>query len=162
MASRHPIHVTLRVLSHVWNLRSTRCFSAISAAFLGVHGRVGFRIVHFSVQGNHIHSIVEAQDARALSQGMQELTIRIAKQLNRVMDRRGSVFADRYHAHVLRTPAEVARAIQYVLRNFAVHAQRRGEIVREDWIDPCSSAAASALVNEPATWLLREGCRRAA
>jgi putative transposase len=55
VVSRHPVHVTLRVLPHVWNLRSRRCFSAISAAFVDVCERADFRLIHFSVQGNHIH-----------------------------------------------------------------------------------------------------------
>ena len=105
LASRHPVHVTLRVLAHVWNLRSRRCFTAISAAFAGIRDRADFRLVHFSVQGNHIHLIIETQDERALSRGMQALMIRIAKQLNRIMKRRGTVFGDRYHSHMLRTPS---------------------------------------------------------
>src|SRR5215470_8722593 len=104
LAARHPAHVTLRVLPHVWNLRSRRCFRAIAAAFSGVRGRTEFRLIEFSVQGNHLHLIVEAADARSLSRGLQALTIRLAKGLNRVMDHRGAVFADRYHAHVLRSP----------------------------------------------------------
>jgi hypothetical protein len=75
--------------------------------------------------------------------------------------------ADRYHAHVLRTPVEVRNAIRYVLGNFASHAARRGERAPAGWVDPFSSAAGNApreaqgsLFVEPAvvearTWLLR-------
>src|SRR5262245_5616123 len=56
------VHVTLRVRDHVWNLRSRRCFSAIERAFVAAKGRFGMRIVHFSVQGNHIHLLIEAPD----------------------------------------------------------------------------------------------------
>jgi putative transposase len=149
----------------VWNLRSRRCFSAISAGFVGVRERADFRLIHFSVQGNHIHLTVESADAVALSRGMQALTIRVAKQLNRLMNRRGAVFADRYHAHVLRSPAEVARALRYVLTNFAVHASRRGEAINDNWVDSYCSASRRAdrppLVRDPATWLLREGWKLA-
>ncbi len=169
LASRHPVHVTLRVLPHVWNLRSRRCFSAIAAAFAGARLRNGFRLIHFSVQGNHLHLVVEAADARSLSRGVQALSIRIAKRLNRVMGRRGPVFADRYHAHVLRTPSEVAWALDYVLGNFAVHARRRGDSSADAELDPyCSEsvevrlAARPPLVCEPTTWLLCVGWRRAA
>jgi len=55
--------------------------------------RFGFRLVHFSVQGNHIHLVVEAQDERSLASGLQGLGVRIAKALNRVMGRKGTVFA---------------------------------------------------------------------
>ena len=31
----------------------------------------GVRIIHYSIQGNHLHLIVEAEDPRALSRAMQ-------------------------------------------------------------------------------------------
>src|SRR3989442_11957483 len=46
------------------------------------------------------------------------LTIRIARAINRAVGRRGKVFADRYHAHILSTRREVANALRYVLENF--------------------------------------------
>src|SRR5712691_4924839 len=50
--SRHPVHATWRVLPHVWNLRSRRCFSRIAQSFSLGRDRFGFRLVHFSVQGD--------------------------------------------------------------------------------------------------------------
>ena len=50
--------------------------------------RHGLRVIEFTVLGNHLHLLVEADDDLALSRGMQGLCIRIAKALNRVMDDR--------------------------------------------------------------------------
>ena len=123
------------------------------------------RLVHFSVQGNHIHLLIEATDNRGLARGMQGLSIRIAKALNRLMRRHGSVFEDHYHSRVLRTPTEAARALAYVLGNFAHHAQTWGEAVPEDEADRFSSVASNRLepspVCESRTWLLSVGWRRA-
>jgi hypothetical protein len=128
----------------------------------------GFRVVHFSILGNHLHLIVEADGTRAFALGVRALSIRIARGLNAMMGRKGPVFADRYHARVLRTPAEVRNAVRYVLGNFESHAERRGEPrSTKGWVDPFSSAAGTApllerqmeLFVEPATtparsWLL--------
>jgi putative transposase len=164
LSRHHPVHVTWRMLPHVWNLRSGRSFRQLRAAFAGGCARGGFRLVHFSVQGNHIHLVVEAVDEVALSRGLQGLAVRIARRLNRMMGRIGKVFADRYHAHVLRSPAEVARAVAYVLGNFVVHALRRGEQVMAAAPDEYSSARRTEtgppLVAPPETWLLRVGWRR--
>ena len=156
-----PVHVTLRVRRDVWNLRSRRCFRALHRAFVHADARLGLRLCHFSVQGNHLHFLVEAEDARALSRGMQGLTIRMAKALNRVMQRRGAVFADRFHAHLLRTPTEVRHALSYVLRNHAVHAERAGRSTTAA-VDVYTSAgylaiefALAAAIAAPRTWLLR-------
>jgi putative transposase len=153
------------MMPHVWNLRSRRCFRLLSEAFAAGCDRLGFRLVHFSVQGNHLHLVVEAPDATRLARGLQGLSVRIARRLNRLMRRTGKVFADRYHAHILRTPAEVARAVAYVLGNFSVHAMRRGERLVTSHIDECSSAAVRVtgppLTARPQTWLLCVGWERA-
>jgi REP element-mobilizing transposase RayT len=159
-AARAPVHVTLRAREHVWNLRSVRCYRILAAALRGVGSRADFRVVHFSVQGNHLHLIVEATSAAALSSGVRALSIRLAKGLNALMGRRGALFADRYHARSLRTPAEVRNAVDYVLGNFASHAQRRAEPVARTFVDRFSSGARVAPdgdappVRAPETWLL--------
>jgi putative transposase len=153
-----PAHVTLRMKPHVWNLRSRRCYSRIRAAFENARGRFGARLVEYSVQGNHLHLIIEADDSAALSRGMQGLTIRIAKALNALMGRAGTVFDDHYFARLLKTPTELVRAIRYVLDNAARHFGEAGA-------DPFSSAALAkdaAEVAAPVGWLLRIGLRRAA
>ena len=144
LAPRFPVHVTWRMEKRVWNLRTRRCFSVMQRAMYAGAAKFGFRLVHYSVMGNHVHLIVEANDRRALWRGMQGLGVRIAKALNRVMRRSGRVIGDRYHAHVLRTPAEVKRARNYLLTNARHHF---GHTTR----DPYSSAAPLMV---PRTWLL--------
>lgn len=162
-----PVHVTLRFAEHVWNLRSERSYAVIHRALEAARRRPDARVVHFSVQGNHVHLIVEAAGTRALANAVRALSIRLARGLNRMMGRSGPVFEDRYDAHVLRTPAEVRNAVRYVLANFASHARRRGDPVRDGFVDPFSSAVVKAPraaqgvlfaeeVTAPArTWLLR-------
>ncbi len=157
LAARHPVHVTTRVCSEAARLRSVSCFRAIASCVARARERVGFRLVHFSVQSNHLHLIVEARDAVALSRGIQSLSIRIAKAINRVLQRRGRMFADGYHAHTLRSPTEVANAIAYVLGNAMIHAARRGLRVDPDAVDQLTSYANRQLVAQPHTWLLRVG-----
>ncbi len=153
-----PVHVTLRTAEHVWNLRSERSFRIVDAALRAVRARPDFRVVHFSVQGNHAHLIVEARGASALANGMRALGIRLARRLNAMMGTAGPAFAARYHAHVLRTPVEIRNAVRYVLGNFASHAARRGERVSPCRVDRFSSAsgrgalhAQGALFEEAAT-----------
>ena len=132
----------------VWNLRTRRCFTALARAFWGGANRFGFRLVHYSVQGNHVHLLVEAQDERSLSRGMNGLGVRVARGLNRVMGRRGKVLDDRYHGHILRTPTEVRRARAYLLQNARKHYGRAAA-------DPYTSNVA---VMAPETFLMRRLC----
>jgi putative transposase len=157
LAARHPVHVTARVRDEAARLRSRALCRVVLQAIGAARERDGFRIVHFTVQSNHVHLIVEASDANNLARGVQALSIRIARAVNRALERHGKVFADRYHAHALRSPKETANAIAYVLGNSHIHASRRGEAIREEAIDPLSSAANRQLVAQPHTWLLRIG-----
>lgn len=121
LASR-PIHVTLRARHRF--LRTQAAFPAVRAAFVGVNRRRphAFRIVEFSVQENHIHLIAEANNREELSSGLRSLSIRVALKVNRRLQRRGSLFADRWHARELMTPREVRNALVYVLANHAKHS----------------------------------------
>src|SRR5258708_462427 len=143
-ASKFPVHVTLRMRAHVYNLRSQRCYQPIQRAFDAAKDKFGFRLNHFSVQGNHIHLIGEAQDRLALAKAVQALSVRIARALNKVMQRRGKVFADRYHAHVLRTPTEVRHALRYVLGNFEKHSAEWGKPLKVGYRDPYSSISGTS------------------
>jgi putative transposase len=153
-----PAHITLRVAQGLPSLRSSRNFAAIRDAFAAARGRNGMRLIEFSVLGNHLHLVVEAESSASLSRGMQGLCIRVARALNRVLARVGRVFADHYHSHLLKTPAEVLSAIRYVLENAARHY---GLL----WVDPFSSAREGSdrreLLSEPRGWLLCSGWRRA-
>ncbi|MDQ3034780.1 MAG: transposase [Myxococcota bacterium] len=139
VSSRAPVLVTLKVKKRVWNLRTKRAFARLLPAFLAVCERFGMRLVHYSVQGDHIHLVVEAEDRRALARGMQSLCVRIARALNELMQTSGGVFADRYHHRVLATPRQVRAALAYVLG----HGRRHDHAPRESgWLDPFSSALA--------------------
>ena len=166
-AATHPVHVTLRASRAIRCLRAARVFPAVHAA-LAVASRDAFRVIHFSVQDDHLHLIVEAEDRSVLARGIQGLAIRVARAVNRALGRRGAVWGDRYHARALTTPRAVRHAIVYVLMNFKKHGKSGGGI------DACSSApwfegwsgivdgdrSAPAPVSPARTWLARAGWRR--
>ncbi len=159
------LHVTVRLRREIWNLRARRCFRAIRGAFESGCARFGFPLIHFSVQGNHVHMIVQAPDPQSLGRAMKGLEARMARGLNEVMGRRGTVFADRYHAHLLRSPREATHAVRYVLGNWGIHARREGCPMPRG-VDPyCSAAPRGAgppMVVDPLGWMLRVGISRSA
>ena len=169
-AARSPLHVTVRVKPGLPSLRSKAVYAALRAAFAAGCERFGFRLVHYSVQRDHLHFIAEAKERRALSRGLQGLLIRIAKALNRVWDRKGSVFADRYHSRQLRTPREVRSALAYVLNNARKHGLRLPQAVDlfssgcwfDGWREDLRTRGmpAACPVAEARTWLLGRGWRR--
>jgi hypothetical protein len=133
--------VTLRLRSDAPSLRTVPIVREIERTFARGCERPGFRLVHYSLQGNHAHLIVEAQDQIAMGRGMMAIGARLARAVNRVARRTGPVLAERYHHRLLPTPKEVRVALCYVLLNARRHATRtcatRTHAVR---LDPASSA----------------------
>jgi putative transposase len=121
----NPVHVTLRAA--IRPLRSEHVFPTVCIAIRSASQRDGerFRVVHFSVQWDHVHLIVEASDQRALSGGVRSVAIRIARYVNALLSRRGRFWADRWHGRALTSPREVRSALVYVLANFRKHARER-------------------------------------
>jgi REP element-mobilizing transposase RayT len=169
---RFPLHVTLRAGRRLPNLRRQLIFDGILRS-LGRASHDWFRVVHFSVQADHVHLIVEAHGKISLQRGMAGLAIRVARAVNRRLRRRGRFWRDRYHARELRTPREVRHGIVYVLMNRKKHAPRvRGVDDRSSWywfdgwkIPPSAGPPANGdqgrpPVRRPRTWLAQEGWRR--
>jgi len=187
LAARYPVHVVLRVIAAVGNLRRRFTYKAIREATLTTAVREDFRIVHLSIQRTHLHLIVEADSKAALASGMQGFQISAAKHLNAAISRgdlerrRGTVFPDRYHAEIITSPTQARHALSYVMNNWRKHEEDRARPMRTwtiDWFSTASLFPGWAeyagepffrrgpdtydplLVYQPRTWLLREGYKR--
>lgn len=178
VARRFPSHVTLRVREGIPSLRSKRFLREFRRSLRQASERGNFRVVHYSMQRNHVHLLVEAAGKHALGCGMRSISARFARAVNRVFGRSGPVLFGRYHLRILRTPLEVHRALRYVLLNSRRHYfQRTGRRPPLVQLDEASSArwfsgwATQRLrgpprvgmareVSEPHTWLLEVGWRR--
>ena len=159
------MHVTLRAALR--SLRSQFVAPTVLGA-LKAANRADFRVIHYSIQANHLHLIVEARTTEALSSAMRGLAVRLARRVNRLLFRRGRVWLDRWHGVELTSPRQVRNALIYVLHNHAKHSAA----CRAD-LDPLSSApsfcgfataqlgvARAGPSAEAQTWLLRVGWQR--
>jgi len=187
LLASQPVHVICRVSREVGSLRKRYMFAALRWATIAVAKHEDVRIVHFSIQGTHLHLIVEATNRTALSKGMQAFLISAAKQINGAVfertgaRRKGKVFTDRFHMRILKTPREVRNAVAYVLNNWRRHEEDRANHTRTWKVDPYSNGWQFAGWKEregewlayrtpsnylslitwfPKTWLLSTGWRR--
>jgi putative transposase len=74
---RYPLQVTIRATRGLPSLRSPRLFGALRAAIARASVN-RFRVIHFSIQQDHGHFIVEGDEARRARGGMHGLAIRLA------------------------------------------------------------------------------------
>jgi REP element-mobilizing transposase RayT len=176
--ARHPLLVTQRLCAGLPSSRQQAEFEVICSVLAESAQRDGWRIVHFSVQSNHLHYICEARDAAALTSGMKSLGVKLARRLNRLWKRTGKVLAERFHARALETPSEVRNALTYVLNNARKHgifADGPDPFSSGPWFDGWKRSRASSrsttsgaararwpsvLTAAPETWLLGIGWRK--
>ena len=110
LPARFPVLVTMKLCAGLATLRAKEVHALIRAAIAAAR-REDFRVIEYSLQEDHIHAIVEAKDECSLSRAMNGLVTRIARGLNRLWQRVGRVFAERYHAIQLMTPRAVRNAL---------------------------------------------------
>ena len=140
-----PVHVTLRVTADITMLRTRHVYHAVRWAMVAVFPRTDFRIVHLSIQGDHVHLLVEADDRERFANGLRSFESVSARYINQAIGKRtgghrtGKVFADRYHERIINAPRDARFALRYVLSNWRKHGEdRRAPATRR--IDPYSSA----------------------
>ncbi len=166
--------MTVRVQEDVPSLRRRAFIREFRSTLRRGCERGEFRVVHYSLQRDHVHMIVEAAGKQALGRGMKAVGIRLAKAVNRVFGRSGPVLLGRYHVRALKSPREVRNALAYVLLNVRKHwreSQGGAPQVRLDeassgaWFrgwsrEPPGRVSWERDVSSPHTWLLAKGWRR--
>lgn len=183
VSRREPQHVTLRVVDRVPYLRRRHYYAQLRRALSAVWRRTDFRVVHFSLQGSHVHLVCEARHKHALASGVKAFESSFAQRVNRVISRRtgnrtrGQVFRDRYHVRPITKPTDVRNCLAYVLNNFR-HHRLSGPTLYGDKIDEFSSGALfmgwrerrtcvlpngyePPAIKPPSSWLLARGWKRA-
>lgn len=164
------MHVTLRLANGLPSLRLELVYRAVESAIRATK-RADFRIVEFSVQEDHIHTIVEGDDKKALECGIKSLTARVTKRLKKLLGlKRVKVWGGRYHRRDLTSPRQVRNALVYVLSNFKKHQRMADGTPRIDlrsssqwstgWIQVRPLPDEPSPVQPPRTWLARVGWKK--
>jgi REP element-mobilizing transposase RayT len=170
-AASHPVHVTLRAKHVIRSFRRQLVWNLVRRILTNQRKKAyrhAFRILHFTVQHDHLHLVVEGSELRA---GVAGFEIAFARRLNAILQRRGPVWDSRYHRRDLKTPGDVRGVLRYVFFNMKKHRIIDADV---EAVDPFSSAFLfdgwkNPLVfvetepwpkPKPRTWLLACGWRR--
>ncbi len=112
VSTRVPMDINFKYKAFIKN---KQCLKLLKKAILNARSH-GLRVIHFSLQSNYIHLIVESENNSILTTGMRSLTVTFAKGL-----KKGRVQLERYHLHVLRSIRETKNAVRYVVFNQQKH-----------------------------------------
>jgi putative transposase len=132
-AKSRPVHITMRARKGLPSFRVQLIHSMLLRILSRQRDKKRryageFHVIHFSIQSNHLHVMVEANDKAKLRSGASGLVIAFARRLMRQLFGKssGKVWAERYHSRELGSPREVRHALVYIFQNFRKH----GHIVR--------------------------------
>ncbi len=101
IVARVPVHVTIRLRSGIPTLRQPRFVRRFRSSLSEACVRHGFRVVHYSIQRDHVHLLIEAHTNHSIACGMKSVGARIGKLANRLFQRKGKVLDGRYHLRPL-------------------------------------------------------------
>ena len=165
-----PVFVTTKVMAGLPSLRSEETRGVIQGVVREVSQEKRFRIVHFTIQEDHLHLVVETFTAETLRYGMSRFVIRVAKRVNKVWGRRGTFWKERYHARPFQSRREAWNVLRYCLNNGRKHGVWKSRSQPDPyssgrWFDGwsdgrCEPRTESCPVAAPSTWLLRIGWRK--
>jgi REP element-mobilizing transposase RayT len=93
VTKRTPQHINFKFQCRI---RNKDCLKHLKRSIENAQ-KMGLKVIHFSLQSNHVHLITEADNNETLTRGMRALTITFSKGL-----KKGRVQLERYHLHVLK------------------------------------------------------------
>src|ERR1051325_8164382 len=130
----HGLHVVMRVVPAVGSLRRRAMYKAMRDATITAALRERFRIVHISLQRNHVHLLVEAEHKAALA--------------------RYCLGNWRHHGE-----DQAGLPSTWLLDPFssAISFPDRAGLAGQPWMWPIRETYDPLMVRRPQTWLLREG-----
>jgi hypothetical protein len=77
-----PVHVAIRLRKGTPSLRAKRFLRIVRGALEAANSKFRFGVIEYSLQGNPLHIIAEAEDTYAVSRAVRGISIRIAKRVN--------------------------------------------------------------------------------
>ena len=114
------LHLTIKVRENKADIKSKTILKALHHAIKRARMKQ-LRILHYTLEYNHVHLLVEATGNKILHSGMQAMGISFSKAINKIKCLKGSVYKNRYHFRSLKTRRELKNAILYIFNNARKH-----------------------------------------
>lgn len=114
------LHLTVKIDKTKAGLKNKEALKLLHKSILKAR-KQGLAIIHYTLERDHVHLMVEASNNAILGKGMQAFGITLSKGVNKIKSLKGRVFKTRYHFRKLKTSAEIRNALNYILGNAVKH-----------------------------------------
>ena len=121
------LHLTIKVRENKADIQSKRILKALHHAIKRARLK-GLKVVHYTLEYNHVHLLVESVDNKTLHKGMQAFGITIAKAINKIKRSKGAVYKNRYHLRLISSPRQLKNVLHYIFNNGVKHKRTNSKI----------------------------------
>lgn len=114
------LHITVKLEKSKAGLKNKQTLALLHKAIKKAR-LSGLRILHYTLEFDHIHMLIEADNNHQLSRGMQSFGITFSKGINKLKKLQGNVYKNRYHLRLIKTYKEIKNVMNYILSNGVKH-----------------------------------------
>ncbi len=129
------LHLTIKVRENKADIKTKLILKALHHAIKRARLK-RLRVIHYTLEYNHLHLLVECDNHKRLGKGMQAFGISIAKAINRIKLLKGAVYKHRYHLRKITSGRDLKNVLHYIFNNGIKH--KRATSI----IDPYNSSIA--------------------
>ena len=114
------LHLTIKIAKNKAGVKNKQILKVLKRAIL--KGRsAGIRIIHFTLEYDHIHLLVEADCKIKLGRGMMRFGVTLAKGINHYRRDQGQVYKHRYHQRFITSRRDLKNVMNYIFHNGLKH-----------------------------------------
>ena len=114
------LHLTIKVRKNKAEIKNKSVLKLLKHAIQNAR-RQGLRVVHYSLEYDHVHLLIEAENNTILGKGMQSFGVTMAKGINRLKKLKGSVYKHRYHFRMISSVRQLKYVMNYIFTNGMKH-----------------------------------------
>ena len=113
----YPYHITTRTNNREFRFMNKKKLIKMFAFYLNeMTFKYGVAIIHFVLMSTHYHLECWLTDNN-LPLAMQYFNSKIAKEYNKLMERSGHLWGERYHSTIIENETQAKRLMRYIYQN---------------------------------------------
>jgi REP element-mobilizing transposase RayT len=114
------LHLTIKIKRIKADLKNKSILIVLKRAIYNARKK-GLRVIHFSLEFDHVHLLIEAPDNFILGKGMQSLGVTLVRGINKLGQTSGEVYKHRYHFRKINSTRELKVVMNYIFHNGVKH-----------------------------------------
>jgi len=114
------LHLTIKVQRNKDEIKNKSVLKLLKHAILRARFQ-GLKVLHYSLEYDHVHLLIEADNNHILGKGMQAFGVTMAKGINRLKRLKGAVYKHRYHFRQISSPRQLKSVMNYIFTNGMKH-----------------------------------------